>query len=99
MCSSNAQGFFNIRLSITDYPFSYKKAIKNAYSSLIYNRDFAKVFSYLINEKGIINIGGKKQSIYHFAKKDNPEIKSIRISKKNNFPQDSSLNIDKFKKY
>tara|TARA_B100000900_G_C20558372_1_gene707778 strand:+ start:736 stop:1464 length:729 start_codon:yes stop_codon:yes gene_type:complete len=87
-----------LRLSITDYPFNYKKAIKNAYSSLIFNKDFAKVFVYLIDKKGIINIGGKRQSIYDFAKKSIPNIKSIVATKKNNFPYDSSLNIDKFKR-
>jgi dTDP-4-dehydrorhamnose reductase len=92
------KNFLILRLSITDFPFSYKKAIRNAYSSLIYNRDFAKIFPFLIKEKGILNIGGKRQSIYNFAKKDNFKIKGINISKKSNFPFDSSLNIKKFKK-
>ena len=87
-----------LRLSITDYPFSYQKAISNAYSSFLYNKDFAKILPNLLNERGIINIGGKRKSIYKFAKKDNPNIKGIKVSKKNNFPIDSSLNIDRFKK-
>ncbi len=87
-----------LRLSITDYPFTHKKAFKNVYSSFLYNKDFAKIFSYLLDEKGILNIGGKRQSIYNFAKKDNPGIKAIRNSKKINFPYDSSLNIKKFQK-
>ena len=87
-----------LRLSMTDYPFSYKKAISNAYSSFLYNKDFAKALPYLLNEKGIINIGGKRQSIFKFAKKHNPKIKPLKISKNSNFPLDSSLNINKFKK-
>lgn len=87
-----------LRLSITDYPFTHKKAFKNVYSSFLYNKDFAKFFSYLLNEKGILNIGGKRQSIYNFAKKDNPSVKAIRNNKKINFPYDSSLNIKKFQK-
>ena len=86
-----------LRLSITDYPFAYKKAIKNSYSSLIYNKDFAKLFSRLLDSSGVINIGGKRQSIYSFAKNDNPKIKTVSISKKSNFPKDSSLNIKKFR--
>ncbi len=86
-----------LRLSITDYPFSYKKAITNAYSSLIFNKDFARTLPYLLNQNGILNIGGKRQSIYKFAKKNNPNIKGIKISKKSEFPIDSSLNINKFK--
>ena len=87
-----------LRLSMTDYPFSYKKAISNAYSSFLYNKDFAKALPYLLNEKGIINIGGKRQSIFKFAKKHNPKIKPLKISKNSNFPLDSSLNINKLKK-
>ena len=87
-----------LRLSITDHPFPYKKAIKNAYSSLIYNRDFAKVLPHILQEKGILNIGGKKQSIFDFAKKYNKKIKAIKISKNSNFPFDSSLNVQRYKK-
>ena len=64
-----------LRLSITNYPFDYKKAIKNAYSSLIYNKDFARILPLILNEKGVLNIGGKRQTIYNFAKKNNPNIK------------------------
>ncbi len=87
-----------LRLSMTDYPFSYKKAISNAYSSFLYNKDFAKILPNLLNEKGIINIGGRRKSIYKFAKKDNPKIKGTKVTKKNNFPIDSSLNINRFTK-
>ena len=92
------KNFLILRLSITDYPFAYKKAIKNAYSSLLFNKDFAKALPYLLNEKGILNIGGKRKSIYNFAKKHNTKIESIKISKKSNFPFDGSLNTNKFKK-
>ena len=85
-----------LRLAITDFPFSYKKAIKNAYSSFIFNKDFANTLPSLINKTGIINIGGKRQSIYQFAKKSNPKIKSIMINKNPKFPKDSSLNVKKF---
>ena len=87
-----------LRLALTDYPFAYKFAIKNAYSSFIYNKDFAKILPHLFNETGILNIGGTRQTIYNFAKKEKPKIKAIFVSKKKNFPIDSSLNISKFKK-
>ena len=87
-----------LRLSITNYPFDYKKAIKNAYSSLIYNKDFARILPLILNEKGVLNIGGKRQTIYNFAKKDNPNIKKTKLSKNSNYPLDSSLNLKKFKK-
>ena len=86
-----------LRLSMTDYPFAYKTAIKNVYSSFLYNKDFAKILPHLLNEKGVLNIGGVRQTIYAFAKKDNNRIKGIRISKKFKYPLDSSININKFK--
>ena len=90
------KGSLILRLALTDFPFSYKKAIKNAYSSFLFNKDFAKILPSLINKTGIINIGGKRQSIYHFARKSNPEIKPMMINKNSKFPKDSSLNVKKF---
>ena len=76
----------------------YKAAIKNAYSSFIYNKDFAEILPHILDEKGIINIGTKKRSIFNFAKQNKKNIKGIKINKNSNFPIDSSLNISKFKK-
>jgi len=90
------KGSLILRLALTDFPFSYKKAIKNAYSSFLFNKDFAKILPSLINKTGIINVGGKRQSIYHFAKKSNPKIKPMMINKNSKFPKDSSLNVKKF---
>ena len=54
----------------------------------------------IINKKGIINIGGKSQSVYNFAKKYNPKIKKISakkiLGKKANL--NVSMNIKKFRK-
>lgn len=87
-----------LRLALTDYPFSYKYAIKNAYSSFVYNKDFAKILPHLLEKTGVLNIGGSRQTIFNFAKKENPKIKATFVSKKNNFPIDSSLNISKLTK-
>ena len=50
--------------------------------------------------QGIINLGGKIQSVYNFAKKYNPKIK--KISAKNllgpKYPLNPSMNINKLKK-
>ena len=60
-----------LRLCITEKPFIHKYAFKNAISSFLFINDFVPIFKKLINEKGIINIGGKRRSIYNFAKKLN----------------------------
>ena len=57
-----------LRLCITDYPFVHRKAIKGAFSSFIYNKEVAKIIPYILDEIGVINIGGKRRDIYEFAK-------------------------------
>ena len=83
-----------LRLCITDYPFVHKNAITNGYSSFIYNKSVAKIIPHILEEKGVINIGGKKREIYKFARKfGNKKIKKIPRSKIKNFPKDSSIKI------
>jgi len=88
-----------LRLCMTDYPFVHKKAISRAYSSFIYNKYVAMIIPFLLNEKGVLNIGGKKREIYEFAKKfGKKNIKKIPVTKVKNFPKDSSIKIDKLLK-
>jgi len=54
--------------------------------------------------KGVLNLGGKIQSIYNFAKKDNKKIKKIFLkknkkNKKNIIPFNSSMNLSKLNKF
>ena len=89
-----------LRVCMTERPFLHKKAFINVKSSFMYHDEVAKILFKLLNKKGIINIGGKSQYIYNFAKKDNKNIKKMVLKKKNNFgmPKDSSLNLKKLKK-
>jgi dTDP-4-dehydrorhamnose reductase len=85
-----------LRLCMTDYPFVHDKAIKGAKSSFIYNRTVSSLIPFLLDEVGIMNIGGKRRDIYDFAKKfATKKISPIKLSKIKNFPKDSSLNISK----
>ena len=61
----------------------------------MFHDDFAKVFYKLINKKGTINIGGKRQSVLKFAKQNNKKIKK-KISR--DFFLDHSIDVKKFKK-
>lgn len=84
---------------MTDYPFVHKKAIKGAKSSFIFNKSVSRLIPYLLDEKGIINIGGKKRDIFDFAKKfSSKKIESVSIKKIKDFPINSSLNINKLNK-
>ena len=87
-----------LRMCMTDYPFIHKKAIKGAYTSFTFNKNVAELLPYLLDQKGILNVGGKKREIYDFAKKfSNQKILSINYKKIKNFPKDSSINISKLK--
>ena len=88
-----------LRLCMTDYPFVHKKAIKGAKSSFIFNKSVSRLIPHLLDEKGIINIGGKKRDIFDFAKKfSRKKIESISIKEIKDFPINSSLNINKLNK-
>ncbi len=88
-----------LRICMTDYPFVHKKAIKGARSSFIFNKSVSKILPYLINETGIINIGGKSRDIFSFAQKfSTNKIGSISIKKVKDFPKNSSINISKLTK-
>ena len=60
---------------MTEKPFVHKKAFANVKTSFMYHEDVAKILFKLLDKKGIINIGGKKQTIYDFAQIDNKNIK------------------------
>ena len=85
---------------MTEKPFIHKKAFANVFTNFIYHEDFLKIFKKLINKKGIINVGGKSNSVYNFAKKDNKNIRKIFIKYKNKslMPINSSMNLKKLKK-
>ena len=84
-----------LRLCMTEKPFIHKKAFSNVISSFIYHEDFAKNFKKIINQKGVINVGGKRQSVFSFVSKNNKNIKPI-LSKDKFL--DNSINIKKYRK-
>jgi len=89
-----------LRVCMTEKPFVHDKAFANVKTSFMYHADVSKILFRLLNKKGIINLGGKSQYIFDFAKKDKKNIKKIYLKKKDNLgmPFDSSLNINKLKK-
>ena len=86
-----------LRTCMTEKPFVHKKAFVDAKTSFLYQDEVAKILFKLINKKGIINVGGKSQYIFDFAKKDNKKVKKIYLKKIKNFPKDSSINSSKLK--
>jgi dTDP-4-dehydrorhamnose reductase len=60
-----------IRIALCEYPFPHKQAYSNMYKSYIYHKDAVPLILKNIDKLGIINICGKKQSVYNFAKQNN----------------------------
>ena len=57
-----------------------------------------KLFFKLINRKGIINLGGKSQTIFDFAKISNPNVKKKKMTKAL-LPKNLTVNLTKLKKF
>ena len=85
-----------IRACMTEKPFVHKQAFGNVKSNFIFHDDIAKTIVKLLNKKGIINIGGKTQSIYKFAKKFNKSIKKTKS--KGELPLNMDMNLSKLRK-
>ena len=68
-----------IRACMTEKPFTHKFAFSNVKSNFIFHDQFAKLLIKVIPLKGIINVGGKSQTIYDFAKQKNIKIKKKKI--------------------
>ena len=87
-----------LRITMTEKPFKFKKAYTNLKSNFLYHEDLVKMLPKLINETGIINIGGKSQSIYSFARILNKNVKGIKSPKNNNLPLNQTMDLKKLKK-
>ena len=86
-----------VRVCMTEKPFVHKQAFDNVKSNFIFHEDIAKIITKLINKKGVINIGGKSQTIYNFAKKYKKNIKKIKS--KGELPLKMDMNLSKLRKY
>ena len=80
-----------LRTSVTEKPFIHEKAFTDFKTNFIFHDDLIPKIIKLIDCKGIINIGGKSQSVYNFAKKYNSKIK--KISAKNILGKNARLNV------
>ncbi|MBD1108784.1 sugar nucleotide-binding protein [Pelagibacterales bacterium SAG-MED50] len=86
-----------LRIQMTEKPFFHKKAFTNLFSNYIFHDEMADILPKLLNSFGIINVGGKLQSIYNFAKQHNTKIiKDKCINKK--IPLKQTMNLSKLKK-
>ena len=97
-CSvSMYQNSLILRITMTEKPFLHKKAFINLKSNFMFHEDLVEMLPKLINKKGIINVGGKSQSIYNFARKFNSKVKKVVAKKNIRLPLNQTMNINKLK--
>ena len=87
-----------LRITMTEKPFAHKEAFSNLKTNFMFHEDLVKILPKVLSKKGIINIGGKSQSVYSFAKKYNKKVKKIKTSIKNTLPLNQTMNLNKLKK-
>ena len=87
-----------LRITMTEKPFKFQKAYTNLKSNFLFHEDLAKMLPKLIHETGVINVGGKSQSIYSFAKAFNKKVKGIKSPKTNKLPLNQTMSLKKLKK-
>jgi dTDP-4-dehydrorhamnose reductase len=89
-----------LRVCMTEKPFVHKKAFCDFITNFIFHNDVVKILFKLINKKGVINVGGKSQSVYNFVKKYNPKIKKNYAKRmlSSSYPLNPSMNIKKLRR-
>ncbi|PDH21544.1 MAG: ligand-binding protein, RmlD family [Pelagibacterales bacterium MED-G42] len=87
-----------LRITMTEKPFLHKNAYTNLKSNFMFHEDLVKILPKIISLKGILNIGGKTQSVYNFAKKYNLKVKKKKLKLNPNFPKNQFMNLKKLYK-
>jgi dTDP-4-dehydrorhamnose reductase len=85
---------------MTEKPFIHTKAFSDVEMNFMFHETLAKNLLRLIDHKGIMNIGGKTQTVLNFANKHNKKIEKISAKKiyGKNYPLKQSMNINLYKK-
>ena len=87
-----------LRITMTEKPFSHKSAYTNLKSNFMYHEDLIKILPKIVKKKGILNVGGKSQSVYQFVKKYNKKIIKIKAGPKTKLPLKQTMSLLKLKK-
>jgi dTDP-4-dehydrorhamnose reductase len=86
-----------LRLSITKRPFQYPKAFGDAHKSFMFADEAAKAILEVIDENGVINVGGPRKTVYDFAVESGADVEMISINDIEDvtLAVDTSMNIDR----
>ena len=85
-----------LRITMCEKPFLHEYAFHDINANFMFHEDVVKIIPKILNKTGVLNVGGKIQSIYSFAKKTNKDIK--KKSGKKLFPKNVSMNVDRLNK-
>ena len=90
-----------LRVSMTERPFVHKFAFADMKTNFIFHDEFVKIFKKIMNVKGVLNIGGPPMTVYNFVKKfkKNMKKKYLKKEKKINLPINTSMNLNRLKKF
>ena len=86
-----------LRITMTEKPFLQKKAFSNLKSNYLFHEDLVKMLPQILKHKGIVNVGGKSQSVYSFARLYNKKVKKIKAFKNYKLPLNQTMNLSKLK--
>ncbi len=87
-----------LRITMIEKPFPYNKAFYDLKSNFMFHEDLVKILPKIINQKGILNVGGPTQSVFNFAKKTKKNIKRISGKKNSSLPLNQTMDLKKLKK-
>ena len=85
-----------LRITMCEKPFLHSYAFHDIKTNFIFHEEVVKIIPKILNKKGIINVGGKTQSIFAFAKKTKKDVKKKSGNKF--LPKNPSMNIEKLNK-
>ena len=88
-----------LRIIMSERPFVHKSAFTDIKTNFMYHDEVVKLIPKIINSKGILNIGGKIQSIYDFAKLSKNNVQKAKAKKilEKKYFKNQIININKLK--
>jgi dTDP-4-dehydrorhamnose reductase len=86
-----------LRITMTEKPFAYKRGYTNLFSNYMFHEDLVKILPKIIDQYGIINVGGLKRSVFNFGKIYNKKLLKTKCKDKN-IPLKQTMNLKKLKK-
>ena len=86
-----------LRITMIEKPFPFNKAFYDLKSNFMFHEDLVKILPKIINQKGILNVGGPSQSVFNFARKTK-KFKKISAKKNSLLPLNQTMNLNKLKK-